>query len=125
VENNRYRLLLLGGSLFLAAVAVCSLNLPQLFFEPFPLWYRVLDQVLLVFGLLGSVVGRKAFRFMGWTGICLFVAYVTIGSVPSLDHPAFDPNGEQRPELWMTRLALWLVLSASLAFCFRKVAARS
>jgi hypothetical protein len=84
-----------------------------------------LGQVLLVVGLVGSAVGSKALRVVGWVGICLFVVYVTIGSIPSLDHPALTPNGEQRPEMWMTRLALWLVLSASLAFCFRNVAARS
>jgi hypothetical protein len=125
VENSRQRLLLVGGSLLQVAVTLLALNLPQLFFEPFPLWYRITDQALLVIGLLGSVLRSKPLRFAGWIGICLFIPYVVIGSIPSLDHPAFDPNGQQRPALWVFRLALWLALSVSLVVSFRKLAAKS
>ena len=124
-QNSKRRLMFLGGVVFLVAVALLSLNFPQLFFEPLPLWYRVADQALLVAGLLGSVLASKPLRIAGWTGICLYVLYAMFGSVPSLDHPAFDTNGEQRPELWIPRLALWLALSVSLVVCFRKLAAKS
>jgi hypothetical protein len=115
----------LSGSLLAMAMALLSLNLPQLFFEPFPLWYRVADQVLLVTGFLGSAIRSKTLRFAGWIGICLFITYALIGSAPSLDHPAFGPNGEQRPELWMLRAAFWVALSVVLVVCFRKLAVKS
>jgi hypothetical protein len=115
----------LGGMAFLVAGALLSLNFPQLFFEPFPLWYRVVDQALLVAGLLGSVLTSKSLRIAGWAGICLYILYAAFGSLPSLDHPAFDSNGEQRPELWMPRSALWLAVSILLVVCFRKLAAKS
>jgi hypothetical protein len=114
----------LGGLVFLVAVALLSLNLPQLFFEPLPLFYRMVDQALLVAGLIGSLLTSKPLRIAGWTGICLYILYVVFGSLPSLDHPAFDSNGEQRPELWIPRLALWLALSVSLVVCFRRLAAK-
>jgi hypothetical protein len=124
-ESGRRRLMFLGGLIFLVAVALLSLNLPQLFFEPLPSFYRMVDQALLVAGLLGSLLTSKPLRIAGWTGICLYILYVVFGSVPSLDHPAFDSSGEQRPELWMPKLALWLALSVSLVVCFRKLAAKS
>src|SRR5882757_9196840 len=94
VENNKQRPLLLGGSLVLVAVAL--LFLPQLFFTPFTLFYRTTDQVLLVLGLLGSVRESKPLRVAGRTGICFFFLYAVFGSLPSIDHPDFDSNGEQR-----------------------------
>ena len=125
VQNSRRRLMFLGGLVFLVAVALLSLNFPQLFLEPLPSWYRMADQALLVTGLLGSVLTSKPLRIAGWAGICLYILYAVFGSVPSLDHPAFDSNGEQRPELWMPRLAPWLAFSILLLVCFRKLAAKS
>jgi hypothetical protein len=115
----------LGGLVFLVAVALLSLNFPQLFYEPLPLLYRIADQALLVAGLLGSLLKSKPLRIAGWAGICLYILYAVFGSLPSLDHPAFDSNGEQRPELWMPRSALWLAVSILLVVCFRKLAAKS
>ena len=117
--------MLLSGSLLLAAIALWSLNCPQLFLEPLPLWYRIMDQVLLVIGLLGSAVRNKSLRFVGWMGICLFVLYVMIGSAPSLDHPAFGAYGEQPPELWMSKAALWIAFSVLLVVCYRRFAVKS
>jgi hypothetical protein len=114
----------LGGLVVLVAMALVSLNLPQLFFEPASPAYRVTDQVLLVAGLLGSLRTSKLLRIAGWTGICLYVFYAVFGSLPSVDHPALDSNGEQRPELWMPGSALWLALSIALVVCFRKLTAR-
>lgn len=108
------------GSFAFIVVAVLALNLPQIFFEPLPLFFRLIDQALLLLGLTGMVSKRKPLRALGWIGICLFIAYVVFGSLPSLDHPAFAPDGEQRPEQWMPRLILWLVISVSLVACYRK-----
>jgi hypothetical protein len=69
VQNSRRRLMFLGGLVFLVAVALLSLNFPQLFFEPLPSWYRMADQALLVTGLLGSVLTSKPLRIAGWAGI--------------------------------------------------------
>ncbi len=90
-----------------------------------PLWYRLLDQVLLVAGLLSSMVGSRTLRFGGWIGICVLILYVIVGSIPSLDHPAFDLAGEQRPELWISKLAIWLAVPLSLAICFKKLDVKS
>ena len=125
VTHSRQQLSLFCVALVLVAAALLSLNVPQFFFEPFPLWCRIVDQALLVVGLLGSVLRIKWMRVAGWVGICVFIAYVVIGSFPSLDHPAFDSNGEQRPEQWMFKLMVWLVISVSLAVCFKKLSVRS
>jgi hypothetical protein len=122
VENNKQRPLLLGGSLVLVAVAL--LSFPQLFFEPLTLLYRITDQALLVIGLLGSVLRSKPLRFAGWTGICLFFMYAVFGSLPSVDHPAFDSNGVQRPENWIWRPALALAFYVALVVYFRKLAVK-
>jgi hypothetical protein len=110
------------GSIMLVCVSLWSLNYPQLFFEPLPLWCRVTDQALLILGIIGSAVKNKPMRFLGWTGIVIFALYVLIGSIPSLDHPAFDASGEQQPRLWIPKLAMWLAITALLAFFFRKSA---
>ena len=57
-------------------------------------------------------------RVLGWVGISFFILYVVIGSIPSLDHPAFDANGEQRPGLWIMKVVLWLAVATLLALCF-------
>jgi hypothetical protein len=124
-ESSKQRILLLGALAFLVTQALLALSFAQLFYEPLPLWCRIGDQVLLVIGLLGSTLKSNPLRFAGWVGICIFIPYVLIGSIPSLDHPAFDANGEQRPEVWIWRLALSLALSVSLIVCFRKLAAKS
>ena len=121
VHNTSRRRLLLASSLVLMTVALMSLNAPQLLFEPLPLWYRVATQALLMIGLLRSKLTSKYVRVAGWAGICLFIPYVVFGSIPSLDHPALDINGEQRPELWMWKLALSMALSVSMIMCFRKL----
>jgi hypothetical protein len=123
VQNNKQRLLLWSSSIILVAVAL--LSLPQLFFEPLGLPVRILVQALLVIGLLGSILRRKPLRIMGWVGICLFILYAVFGSLPSVDHPALDSNGDQRPELWMWRPALSLAFSVALVVCFKKLAAKS
>ena len=122
VENNKQRPLLLGGLLVLVAVAL--LFLPQLFFTPFTLFYRTTDQVLLVLGLLGSVLRSKPLRVAGWTGICLFFLYAVFGSLASVDHPALDSTGVQRPEHWIWRPALALAFYVVLVVYFRKLAVK-
>lgn len=122
VESNKQRPFFLGGSLVLIAVAL--LFLPQLFFTPFTLFVRTTDQVLLVLGLLGSIRESKPLRVAGWTGICFFFLYAVFGSLPSVDHPDLDANGEQRPEHWMWRLALALAFYVVLVVYFRKLAVK-
>lgn len=121
VESSKQRSWLLGASSLLFMVALLSLTFPRMFFEPMPFWYRVADQTLLIAGFLASVFGAKYLRIVGWAGIGMFIVYVGIGSIPSLDHPAFDANGDQSPSLWIPKLALWLILSAALAVCYRKL----
>jgi hypothetical protein len=122
VKSDEQRPLLLSSSLVLVAVAL--LFLPQLFFTPFTLFYRTTDQVLLVLGLLGSIRESKPLRVAGWTGICFFFLYAVFGSLPSVDHPDLDANGEQRPEHWIWRLALALAFYVALVVFFRKLAAK-
>ena len=105
-------------------VAVALLFLPQLFFTPFTLFYRTTDQVLLVLGLLGSIRESKPLRVAGWTGICFFFLYAVFGSLPSVDHPDLDANGEQRLEHWIWRLALALAFYVALVVFFRKLAVK-
>jgi hypothetical protein len=95
----RQRRLIWG--LFFAVVTLVALSCPQMFFEPLALSYRLADLVLLAVGLLGSLLMRKTLRIMGWVGIALFILYVVFGSIPSLDHPALDALGQQRPGLWL------------------------
>lgn len=106
-------------------LAVALLFLPRLFFTPFTLFYRTTDQVLLVIGLLGSIRQSKPLRVAGWTGICLFFLYAVFGSLPSVDHPDLDANGEQRLEHWIWRPVLALAFYVALVVCFRKVALKS
>jgi hypothetical protein len=122
VINNKQWSLFLGGSLLL--VAIVLLFLPQLFFTPFTLFYRTTNQVLLVLGFLGSIRESKPLRIAGWTGICFFFLYAVFGSLPSVDHPDLDANGEQRPEHWIWRLALALAFSPALVVCFSKLAVK-
>jgi hypothetical protein len=119
---HQKRDLLWGGAPLLLAVAV--LSLPQLFFEPLAVSYRITDQVLLVLGLLGSVLGNEPLRVVGWIGIGLFFLYAVFGSLPSVDHPDLDSSGEQRPEHWMWRPALALAFYVTLVVCFRRLAAK-
>jgi hypothetical protein len=118
VENIQQRPLLLGGSLVLIALAL--LSVPQLFFEPLTVLYRITDQALLVIGLLGSVLRSKPLRVAGWAGICLFFLYAVFGSLPSVDHPDLNANGEQRPENWIWRPALALAFYVTLVVLYRK-----
>ena len=76
---------------------------------------------LLFIAFLGSVLTNKVVRFVGWVGICWFILFAVIGSMPNVDHPAFDANGQQRPELWLWKFALALALSASLPVYYRKL----
>ena len=122
MKSDEQRPLLLSSSLVLVAVAL--LFLPQLFFTPFTLFYRTTDQVLLVLGFLGSIRESKPLRVAGWTGICFFFLYAVFGSLPSVDHPDLDANGEQRPEHWIWRLALALAFYVALVVFFRKLAAK-
>lgn len=122
MENLRQWLPLWGFSLFLMTVAVLALDFPELFFDRFPFLCRMMNEALLLIGFVGSVRGSQHLRVVGWIGICLFIVYVTLGSIPSLDHSAFDAHGNLRPQLWMARLALWLALSAALIVSFRKLA---
>jgi hypothetical protein len=122
VINNKQWSLFLGGSLLL--VAIVLLFLPQLFFTPFTLFYRTTNQVLLVLGFLGSIRESKPLRVAGWTGICFFFLYAVFGSLPSVDHPDLDANGEQRPEHWIWRLVLALAFSTALVVCFSKLAVK-
>jgi hypothetical protein len=113
------------------AVVTLTLNLSQLFFfEPLHLWVRIGVPVLLVTGFLGSVLRSKSLRFVGWIGICYFVPYALTGSIPGEDYrfggPGYPPI-TNAPHLvgWLPifwRLALMLLLSASLIVCFRKLA---
>jgi len=93
-----------------------------MFFEPLTLLYRITDQVLLAVGFLGSIWRSKRLRFAGWIGICLFFVYAVYGSLPSVDHPAIDSDGMQRPESWIWRPVLALALYVVLVVCFRKLA---
>ncbi len=90
-----------------------------------PFWYRLAAQVLLVAGLVGCMLSSRVLRFGGWIGICVLILYVIVGSIPSLDHPAFDLAGEQRPALWISKLALWLTVPLLLAVCFKKLDLKS
>ena len=120
LEAFRPKRLLWG--LFFVVVTVVPLNFPQMFFESPTLLYRLADQALLAIGLLGSLVDLTIARIVGWIGIAFFIFYVVFGSLPSLDHPALDALGQQRPGLWMPGFVLWLILSVLLVASFRKVA---
>jgi hypothetical protein len=122
VQTNTQPLFLLGS---LVLVAVALLSLPQLFFEPLTLFYRITDQVLLVMGFLGSALRSKPLRIAGWIGICFFFLYAVFGSLPSVDHPDLDSNGTQRPEHWIWRPVLALAFYVALVVYFRKLAVKT
>jgi hypothetical protein len=119
-ENARQRLLSLSGALLLVALVV--LSLPQMFFEPLTLLYRTANQGLLILGALGSVWRNKSLRFAGWIGICMLFLYAVFGSLPSVDHPVFDSlDGHRRPQIWIWRPILALLLYILLVGCYRKL----
>src|SRR5262249_34905893 len=122
VQTNEQPPLLWCSALLLVAIAL--LFLPQLFFEPLEVSYRITVQVLLVMGLIGIVRRSKPLRVAGWIGICMFFIYGVFGSLPSVDHPDFDSNGVQRPEHWIWRPALALAFYVALVVCFRKLAVK-
>lgn len=119
-DRNRQRFLFLAASLVIAALVL--LSFPQMFFEPLTLLVRITDQVLLAMGLAGSALRNKPLRFAGWVGIALFFVYAVFGSLPSVDHPAFDSNGLQRLESWIWRPVLALASYVVLVVCYRKLA---
>ena len=121
-ERNRQRFLFLAASLVIAALVL--LSFPQMFFEPLTLLVRITDQVLLAMGFVGSALRNKPLRFAGWVGIGLFFVYAVFGSLPSVDHPAFDSNGLQRPESWIWRPVLALAFYVLFVVCFRKLAVK-
>ena len=116
--NNRQRILIFGT---IVAVAVLFTSFPQLFYDDGIVRSRFVLHALLIIGFLGSILRSKPLRFVGWIGIFLFIPIVVIGSMPNLDHPAFDANGQQRPELWIWKWVLAWALSVSLVVSFRKL----
>jgi len=115
-------ILFLAASLVLTALVL--LSFPQMFFEPLTLLVRIMDQALLAVGFAGSVLRSTTLRVAGWIGIGLFFVYAVYGSLPSLDHPAIDSNGLQRPEIWIWRPALAIIFFIALVVCFRKLAVK-
>lgn len=67
VQTNRRAILFLAASLVLTALVL--LSFPQMFFEPLTLLVRIMDQALLAFGLVVSVLRGKPLRVAGWIGI--------------------------------------------------------
>jgi hypothetical protein len=73
---------------------------------------------------VGCVLRSKALRFVGWIGIAMFFVYAVFGSLPSVDHPALDPNGAQRFESWFWRPLLAIAFYVMLVVSFRKLAVK-
>jgi hypothetical protein len=122
-ERNRPQSLLFAASLLIVTMAL--LSFPSLFFEQLALWFRITDQALLALGIVGSVLRSKALRFVGWIGIAMFFVYAVFGSLPSVDHPALDPNGAQRFESWIWRPLLAIAFYVMLVVSFRKLAVKT
>ena len=115
VRGNKHRYLFLA-----VLVAVVLLFFPQLFFEPLSWFTRGVTQVLLVVGLLGSIRESRSLRVAGWVGIVIFFWHAVFGSLPSLDHPDFDSNGEQQFRHWGWKLALALAFFVTLVVLYTK-----
>lgn len=126
-KNSRHRSILLGGCFFLMATATFVINLPQMFFGPLPLLFRVSVPVLLAAGFLGSALRRKFLRLAGWIGICCLVLTVLL-AFPTEDYvlggPGYPPTDVPRlvsvaDVLW--RLAVILGLSVLIIGYFWKL----
>jgi hypothetical protein len=55
----------------------------------------------------------------------MFFVYAVFGSLPSVDHPALDPNGAQRFESWIWRPLLAIAFYVMLVVSFRKLAVKT
>lgn len=108
-------------TLILTAFVSFFLNYPDFYIPIYKLW-RVGDPALLIIGVLGSAIRNKPLRVVGWLGIWWFVPVSIFASMPNLDHPALNANGDQTLSLWLWKFGLALSLSISLVVCYRKLA---
>jgi hypothetical protein len=127
IDKRRARLL--GGFLLLVAVAACALNVPGFFWEPMTLWLRITIPGLLIAGLVGTLVGSRILRVVGWVGIALFTLLVLFIAFLTDDYifrgtPAGLPNVPSATAFaW--RILLFLANSVLLITCFKRLAKAS
>lgn len=103
-----------------AAVAIVSLNIPWLQFEPLLLWVRVLCPLLLLLGLWGSIYNSRIARLLGWLGILVFMGCAIGMVLPGDDYMSGDPDG---PALDEPRLVSGRETLGRLLFCVSLIVA--
>jgi hypothetical protein len=129
VEINNQRKWLLGVLLVLIAGVTCLLNLQSMFFEPVGPWVRIAIPILLSVGFVGSVLGNKSLRLVGWVAIALCALFLLTGAAPGEDYTLGGPDSPAGPSphfvsgwLVLCRVAVFLALVVSLIVCFKSLA---
>lgn len=90
---------------------------PWVLIEQTSLVYGIVDTLLLLVGLLGSVLRIRLLRPVGWLGIFLFFPAVLF-AVPDLDHAS--PALQGFPTFW--RVGTTALLCLALLFSFKQLA---
>ena len=107
---------LIAWSIFQVGVVTLILNTSSLFFTPLYLWPRIITPALLAVGFAGALRGWKWLRFVGWTGIGLFLLIAVGTAIPDEDYRLFgsETPGPIAGEYALGRFALLLQVGISL-----------
>ena len=126
---DKHRARWLGGYLLPVAAAICEMNIPGFFWEPFALWLRIAIPVLLSVGFVGTLGGSGVLRVVGWIGILAFTVLVTCLTFLSDDYIA-EGTPEGLPNVphagaFAWRILLFLASTILLIVCFKRMARAS
>ncbi len=125
-ENDKQRARLLGAYLLLVAAAICEMNVPGFFWEPFSLGVRITIPVLLVVGWVGTLRGIGLLRAVGWVGIVAFTLLVVCIVFLSDDYIAEGtpdgPPNVPHAGAFAWRIVIFLASSVALIVCFKRLA---
>jgi hypothetical protein len=123
-----------GVFFLLIAASEVVLNIPPLaFYMPWEFsWCLAAVPALLVVGFIGNILRMKIMAFAGWVGICFF-ALCSLGGIGTdleysfgdYGYPPITESLNHRALIDVVgRLSLALILSVSLAICFRRLAVK-
>jgi len=106
----------------LIVFSVIVLNSPFYLIERADAIQRIVDPILLITGLVGSVLKNRYLRFFGWIGIVCFIPAIFY-STPSIDHDSGYIRGF--PVIWRlvtTLLLFFLLVVGFKLLSFRRMA---
>jgi hypothetical protein len=109
---------------FLISVIAAAfvLSWPTILIEKTQVWHRVLDPLLMLIGLVGSIMKSWLLRVVGWIGIIWFIPVILFAS-PDLDH--FDPALDGFPTIWRECVTVAVSITLVVSYLYLKRSATS